>query len=63
MGKAPFREPQLIFLKFLCCLVIKLINLKELMQLMQKTYLFPVQKGILLATASKICRIYGSKNL
>jgi hypothetical protein len=26
---------------------------------MQKTYLFPVQIGMLLANASKICMIYG----
>jgi hypothetical protein len=29
------------------------------MQLMQKAYLFPVQIGMPLADASKICRIYG----
>ncbi len=30
---------------------------------MQKTYLFPVQIGIPLANASKICRIYGYSTL
>jgi hypothetical protein len=44
IGRASFQDPSLIFLKFLCCVIIELINLKDPMQLMQKTYLFPVQK-------------------
>ncbi len=52
------------FLKFLCrVVVIELFNLKDLMRLMQKTYLFPVQVGMPLANASKICRIYGYSTL
>jgi hypothetical protein len=59
IGRASFRDPLLIFIKFLCCVVIELINLKDPMQLMQKNYLFPVQIRMPLANASKICRIYG----
>jgi hypothetical protein len=33
------------------------------MRLMQKMYLFLVQIGMLLANASKICRIYGYSTL
>ncbi len=36
----------MIFLKFLCCVVIELFNLKDPMRLMQKTYRFPVQIGM-----------------
>jgi hypothetical protein len=59
IGRASIRDLPLIFLKFLCCVVIELINLKDPMRLMQKTYLFPVQIGMPLENASKICRIYG----
>ncbi len=38
----------------------ELFHLKDPMRLMQKTYLFPVQIGMPLANASKICSIYGS---
>jgi hypothetical protein len=44
---------------FICRVVIELFDLKDPIQLMQKTYLFPVQIGMPLANASKICRIYG----
>jgi hypothetical protein len=54
-----FQDPLLIFVKFLCCVVIELFNLKDPMRLMQKTYLFPMQMGMSHANASKICRIYG----
>jgi hypothetical protein len=48
-------------LNFSCCVIIELFNLKEdPMRLIKKTYLFPVQIGMLLANASKICRIYGN---
>ncbi len=57
IGRASFRDPPLIVFKFLCCVVIELINLKDPMRLMQKTYLFPEQIGMPLANASKICRI------
>jgi hypothetical protein len=59
MGRASFRDPPLIFFKFLSYVNIELFNLKDPMQLMQNTYLFPVQIGMLLANASKICRISG----
>jgi hypothetical protein len=36
----------------------ELFNLEDLMRLMQKTYLFPVQIGLPLANASKSCRIF-----
>ncbi len=39
-------------LKFLCCVVMELFNLKDPMQLRQKMYLFRVQKGMPLADAS-----------
>ncbi len=51
--RASFRDPPLIFLKFLCCVVIELFNLEDLMRLMQKTYLFLMQIGMPLANASK----------
>jgi hypothetical protein len=44
--------------KIFCCVVIELFNLNDPMQLMQKTYLFPVQIGMPLKNASKICKIY-----
>jgi hypothetical protein len=59
MGRASFRDPSLIFLTFLYCIVMELFNLEDPMRLMQKTYLFPVQIGLPLANASKTCRIYG----
>jgi hypothetical protein len=37
--------------------------LKDPIRLMQKTYLFPVQIGMPLANASKICSIYGYSTL
>jgi hypothetical protein len=61
--RASFRDPPLIFFKFLCCVVIELINLKDPMRLMQKNCLFPVQIGMLPANASKTCRIYGYSTL
>jgi hypothetical protein len=63
MGRASFRDPPLKFLKFLFRVVIELFSLKDPMRLMQKTYLFPLQIGILLANASKIFRIYGYSTL
>jgi hypothetical protein len=63
IGRASFRDPPLIFLKILCCVVIELFNLKDLMPLMQKTYLFPLQIGMPLANASKTCRMYGYSTL
>jgi hypothetical protein len=63
IGRASFRDPPLIFLNFLCCFVVELFNLKDLMLLMQKTYLFPLQIGMPHANASKICRIYGYSTL
>ena len=63
IARASFRDPPLIFMKFLCCVVIKLFNLKDPMRLMQKTYLFSVQIGMPLANASKICRICGYRTL
>jgi hypothetical protein len=59
IGRASFRDPALIFKKIVCCVVIELFNIKDPIRLMQKTYLIPVQIGMLLANASKICRIYG----
>ncbi len=59
IGRTLFRDPPLIFLKLLCSVVIELFHLKDPMRLMQKTYLFPVQIGMPLANASKICRIHG----
>ncbi len=44
--------------KILCCVIIESFNLKDQMQLMQKTSLLPVPVGMSLANASKICRIY-----
>ncbi len=35
IGRASFRDPPLVFLKFLCCVVIELFNFKNLMRLMQ----------------------------
>jgi hypothetical protein len=49
--------------KILCFVIIELTNLKDPMRLMQKTYLFPVQIGMPLANASKICWIYGYSTL
>ncbi len=63
IGRATFRDPSLIFLKFLNRVVIELFNLKDPMRLMQKTYLFPLQIGMVLANASKIRRIYGYTTL
>jgi hypothetical protein len=63
IGRASFQDPPLILMKFLCCVVIELFNLKDPMRLMQKTYLFSVQIGMPLANASKICRIYGYSTL
>jgi hypothetical protein len=60
IGRALFQDPPLIFKKILRHVVIELFNLKDPMQLMQKTYLFPLQIGMPLANASKNCRIYGS---
>ncbi len=42
IGRASFRDPLLIFFKFLFSVVIELFNLKDPMRLMQKTYLFPL---------------------
>ncbi len=53
IGRASFGDPPLIFLKFLCCVVIELFSLKDPMRLMQKSYLFSVQIRMLLANASK----------
>jgi hypothetical protein len=53
------RNLPLIFLKLLCLVVIELFKLKDPMWLMLKAYLFPVQIGLPLAKASKICMIYG----
>jgi hypothetical protein len=58
IGRAAFRDPPLLFLKFLCCVIIELFKLSNPMRLMQKTYLYPVQIGMPLANASNICRIY-----
>jgi hypothetical protein len=63
VGRASLQDPPLIFLKFVCCVVIELFNLKDPMGLMQKTYLFPVHIRMPLANASKICRIYGYSTL
>jgi hypothetical protein len=61
IGRASFLDPPLK--KKLFCVVIELINLKDPMRLIQKTYLFTVQIGMPLANASKICRIYGYSTL
>jgi hypothetical protein len=45
-GRASFRDPPLIFLKFVCCFAIEIFNLKNPMWLMQKTYILPVQIGM-----------------
>jgi hypothetical protein len=37
IGRASFPDPPLVFLKFLCCVVIEILNSKDPMQLMQKT--------------------------
>jgi hypothetical protein len=50
--RASFLDPPPIFLKFLCCVIIELINLKDPMRLMQTTNLFPVPIGMPLANAS-----------
>jgi hypothetical protein len=63
MRRTLFRDPPLIFVKLLCCVVIELFHLKDPMRLMRKTDLFPVQIGMPLANASKICRIYGYSTL
>jgi hypothetical protein len=52
IGWASFKGPPLIFLKFLCCVVIEFFNLKDPMQLTPKTDLFPVQIGTPLANTS-----------
>jgi hypothetical protein len=49
IGRASFQDPPLIFLKFLCCVVIELFSLKDPTWLMQKPYLFPVKIGMPLA--------------
>ncbi len=46
VGRASFWDPPLIFLRFLCWVVIELFNSKDPMRLMQKTYLFPMQIGM-----------------
>ncbi len=43
--RASFRDPPLKFLKFLWCVGIEILNLKDFMELLQKTYLFLVQMG------------------
>jgi hypothetical protein len=56
--RASYRDPPPIFIKFLYCVVVQILNLKGFMRLMQKTYLFCLQIGEPLANASKIYRIY-----
>jgi hypothetical protein len=63
IGRASFRDPPLTFKKNLFCVVIELINLKDPIRLMQKTYLFTLQIGMPHANASKIYRIYGYSTL
>jgi hypothetical protein len=48
--RASYRDPLPIFFKFLYCVIIKILNLKGSMQ---KTYLFPLQKGEPLSEVSK----------
>jgi hypothetical protein len=43
--RASYQDPQLIYLKFLYCVVVEILNFKGSLQLMQKTYLFPLQIG------------------
>jgi hypothetical protein len=52
-----------VILTFLGRATIELFNLKDPMRLMQKTYIFPLQLGMPLANAYKICRIYGYRTL
>ncbi len=63
VGRGRASYPPLIFQKILYCVAIELLNLKDIMKLMQKTYLIPVQIGMPLANASKICTIYGYSTL
>jgi hypothetical protein len=63
IGRASFRDPPLIFLKFLCCVVIELFNLKDPTRLLQKTISSANTVGMPHANASKICRIYGYSTL
>jgi hypothetical protein len=56
--KSIVQRPPPKFFKFLYSVVIEILNLKGSMRLMQKTDLFPLQIGELLANASKIYRIY-----
>jgi hypothetical protein len=49
IGRVSFPDPSPICLKFLFCVVLEFFNLKDLMRLMQKTYLLPMQIGMQLA--------------
>jgi hypothetical protein len=40
-----FTAKKYILKKFLCCVFVEILNLKDSMRAMQNTYLFPVQIG------------------